>query len=539
MPENQVIGSEPIETPGLKFVIRQLVPEAAEALTRNEPVLISGRTGAGKSYILQKILNECKIPPEKVNHVNCAAFAVTILESELFGHVMGAFTGAMQKREGVLLRQGKKVHVLDEIETLERDMQAKLLQFIETGEYRPVGADESKKSPPDRAKIIAITNERTTSKKFRKDFLYRFHEIEIPALHERRHDVLYLLKHFAPHVRWTKFDLLRLLSYHWPGNVRELRRFAGLAERYHHKVRPFYQAGGSVLLYFWRYQGLEYGLERCVPTKGILDQRAKESLPSFLHEPHWAKAIGEFCPHFSFGTKWGKRGKLLSDLDALREELDGHQPEKASKGQNDKVVKSSDFVPPPDEVSSHSAPDNGEGVEESAPDGVSPDSISDQAMGVRWEYEWEVWCELFRQDPHHKEDILSKIAGGKPTRQKGEPTFLDLDDHKSMERFHSLQQKLYHLLYAKAPARSMKEGRVVNGPGGEEALSSAKIIPEEAFRVLVENWQPKKYKQEWTAYWARFSAADAAKKTGVNRKTAQNWITAHRKKHDKDPGADH
>ena len=165
--------------------------------------------------------------------VDCGALSSTLIESELFGHVRGAFTGASQNRSGLLVAGGKGTVFLDEIAELPVELQSKLLRAIQEREVRPVG---SNRSMPLEARIIAGTNQHLegaiTRGTFRKDLFFRLNvvSIKLPPLRERKNDIPLLVLHFIDRYGGTSggisdisYDAMsRLMSYDWPGNVREL-----------------------------------------------------------------------------------------------------------------------------------------------------------------------------------------------------------------------------------------------------------------------------------------------------------------------------
>jgi len=218
-----------INTPGLDYLLESRVPQAAEILKskdRYEPILLVGDTGTGKSYLRDRILEASgfkeidKESDEKiVVEVNCAAIPENLIESVLFGYMKGTFTDAKNDKAG-LVDCSAKVLILDEIGTLPKHLQAKLLTFLDTGKYIRVGGTKNQNS---KTKILAITNANLDNEAFRDDFLYRFHSVEVPGLHKRRHDIAFLMTKLASDVPWTKSDVLLLMAYHWPGNVRQLR----------------------------------------------------------------------------------------------------------------------------------------------------------------------------------------------------------------------------------------------------------------------------------------------------------------------------
>jgi two-component system response regulator HydG len=199
-------------------------------------VLIVGESGTGKELIAQAIHvnSPRKNGPFKV--INCAALSETLLESELFGHVKGAFTGAIQDYKGLLVACDGGTLFLDEIGDMPHAMQAKLLRTLETGEVTPVGSTETRYVD---VRFVAATHRDLTQLvkdgTFREDLFYRLHghgAIRIPPLRERREDIPLLVHHFIKqinkeshlNIRGVTPECLRKLTQHnWPGNVRELR----------------------------------------------------------------------------------------------------------------------------------------------------------------------------------------------------------------------------------------------------------------------------------------------------------------------------
>jgi two-component system response regulator HydG len=199
------------------------------------PVLITGETGTGKGLVAAALHAECKRARGPFVTVNCVALPEALLESELFGHVKGAFTGAVASRPGLFAQANSGTLFLDEIGDMAISLQGKLLHALEHGAVRPVGAVVER---PVDVRIVAATNrnlrESTRSGAFREDLLYRLDvvSIEVPALRHRRDDILPLASRFleqarkrhpgSPVVRFAPATADQLVAYAWPGNVREL-----------------------------------------------------------------------------------------------------------------------------------------------------------------------------------------------------------------------------------------------------------------------------------------------------------------------------
>jgi DNA-binding NtrC family response regulator len=201
--------------------------------TKRHPVLVLGESGTGKELVARAIhsFGPCRDLP--FVPVDCGALSSTLIESELFGHVRGAFTGASQNRSGLLVAGGKGTVFLDEIAELPVELQSKLLRAIQEREVRPVGSNQRM---PLEARIIAGTNQHLegaiTRGTFRKDLFFRLNvvSIKLPPLRDRKNDIPLLVRHFidryagaAGGIKEISYDAMsRLMSYDWPGNVREL-----------------------------------------------------------------------------------------------------------------------------------------------------------------------------------------------------------------------------------------------------------------------------------------------------------------------------
>ena len=197
-------------------------------------VLITGESGTGKELIAKSIHHNSRRKDHPLVVVNCAAITETLLESELFGHEKGSFTGADKRREGRFMQADKGTIFLDEIGETSAAMQAKLLRVIQEREIQRVGGEETLSVD---VRILAATNrnleEDVKNGKFREDLFYRLNVVtlRIPPLRERQDDTPLLAQHFLEkyakknHKQVKGFSPLAmdmLLKYAWPGNVREL-----------------------------------------------------------------------------------------------------------------------------------------------------------------------------------------------------------------------------------------------------------------------------------------------------------------------------
>jgi Nif-specific regulatory protein len=197
-------------------------------------VLIQGESGTGKELVGQAIHFHSRRTKRPLIKVNCAALTETLLESELFGHKKGAFTGAIQDRKGRFKLADGGTIILDEIDSLSLPGQAKLLRVLQEKEFEPVGDSTTMRVD---VRVVAITNADLTKSidegRFREDLYYRLNAfpIRLPPLRERREDIPLLVRHFLQshstslrkQIVEVDFDALSLIvDYAWPGNVREL-----------------------------------------------------------------------------------------------------------------------------------------------------------------------------------------------------------------------------------------------------------------------------------------------------------------------------
>lgn len=197
---------------------------------KNQTLFISGPTGTGKS-LLGKLIHEITHPEANLVHLNCSEVAENLLESELFGHEKGSFTGADQKKDGKLKLAHGGTLFLDEVATMPMSMQQKLLKALDEKTFYPVGS-----STPVRSDFTLITatcedlQDKMAKKEFREDFFHRISgfQFHLKSLSERPNDIELLLRHFqksSPRRYAVKADAMEALKKHsWPGNIRELRK---------------------------------------------------------------------------------------------------------------------------------------------------------------------------------------------------------------------------------------------------------------------------------------------------------------------------
>jgi len=226
---SQLLG-ESIQIVELRSLIRQVAPT-------DVTVLITGESGSGKEVVANEIHGHSKRAGKPFITVNCGAIPEGLIESELFGHVKGSFTGAIETRKGYFEAAGGGTIFLDEIGELPLATQVKFLRVIETGEFMKVGSTKTERVD---VRIIAATNKSLenliSSNSFREDLYYRLRSINIfiPPLRERKEDILLLFRHFADSFcRKNNISFKGispgasefLTNYNWPGNVRQLLNF--------------------------------------------------------------------------------------------------------------------------------------------------------------------------------------------------------------------------------------------------------------------------------------------------------------------------
>ncbi len=223
---DRIVGRHPA-----MIAMYKLIGQVAGTRT---PVLVRGETGTGKELVARAVHYNSDAADQPFVALNCTAVAETLLESELFGHTRGAFTGAISDRKGRFELAGRGTLFLDEIGDTSPGFQAKLLRVLQEHEFSPVGSERTRRTE---ARVIAATNrnleEAVRDSRFREDLYYRLRVVEmrVPALRERRDDIALLAAHFldrmtreqhAPPMVVSKDAARALAAYDWPGNVREL-----------------------------------------------------------------------------------------------------------------------------------------------------------------------------------------------------------------------------------------------------------------------------------------------------------------------------
>lgn len=220
---------------GNSDAIKDVLSLVSKVAINDVTVLITGESGTGKEMVAETIFRQSPRLGKSFLKINCAAIPSELLESQMFGHERGAFTGAISRQEGCFERADKGALFLDEIGDMSMMTQTKLLRVLQEQEFERIGGNETIRVD---VRIIAATNKNLLEEirrgKFREDLYYRLNvvEIHIPPLRERMEDVPalvdYFLEEFAkkynkPNVSLSNSGLQALMNFSWPGNVRELR----------------------------------------------------------------------------------------------------------------------------------------------------------------------------------------------------------------------------------------------------------------------------------------------------------------------------
>jgi DNA-binding NtrC family response regulator len=229
-----VEGEPPDGIAGNSPAIRETIEMVRRVSGSDATVLITGESGTGKELVARAVHRLSARRDQPFVAVNCAAMPAPLLESELFGHVRGAFTDAKTSRPGLFIQAGGGTIFLDEIGEMPAEMQVKLLRVLQERTLRPVGGDEEM---PFQARVLAATNRNleveVEQRRFREDLFYRINVVtlHVPPLRARAGDILLLAQHFLIRIATRIKKPVRgfsepaarmLLDYDWPGNVREL-----------------------------------------------------------------------------------------------------------------------------------------------------------------------------------------------------------------------------------------------------------------------------------------------------------------------------
>jgi transcriptional regulator with GAF, ATPase, and Fis domain len=285
---------------GQSAALRQIISQIDLVAPTEASVLILGETGTGKELVAREIHRRSPRKENPLVRVKCASIPKELFESEFFGHVKGAFTGAHKDRAGRFETAEGGTLFLDEVGEIPLDMQGKLLRVLQEKRYERVGDDRTRQAD---VRIIAATNrdlkKAVAAGRFREDLYYRLHvfPIHVSPLRERAGDVPLLAKHFVelsvkelkcPKPRLTRAALVSLQSYHWPGNVRELRNLI---------ERAVILAQGGPLQFDLPTTALSVpaasklpgpeGLDPDFLTEQEIEQRARANLLRVLERAHW------------------------------------------------------------------------------------------------------------------------------------------------------------------------------------------------------------------------------------------------------------
>lgn len=237
---------------GANKEMNELAKLAEKIARKNINILIEGETGTGKEVLANFIHHASLRYNQPFIRINCGAIPETLLESELFGHEKGAFTGAVKLKKGIFEIADNGTLFLDEIGEASLGIQVQLLRVLETGEYYRVGGESVRKT---NTRIIAATNrdleKAVEEKTFREDLLYRLDvvKLNLPPLRKRKEDLELYLQYFlgkvnASHLSFSKESLEMMRTYEWPGNVRELfnivKRAVALMDEDETTITPIY-----------------------------------------------------------------------------------------------------------------------------------------------------------------------------------------------------------------------------------------------------------------------------------------------------------
>jgi transcriptional regulator with GAF, ATPase, and Fis domain len=248
---------------GQSTAMHKLLEQIALVAPTDASVLILGESGTGKELIARAIHDRSKRRAQTLIKVNCASVPHELFESEFFGHVKGAFTGAVRDRVGRFQLADGGTLFLDEVGEIPLTLQSKLLRVLQEGEFERVGEDRTRRV---NVRVIAATNrqleQEVAAGRFRQDLYFRLSvfPLEVPPLRERREDIVMLAAHFIersaarlhlPPPRLSEANVEVLCSYLWPGNIRELQNVIERAvilsqgQPLHFDLRGAARAGGA------------------------------------------------------------------------------------------------------------------------------------------------------------------------------------------------------------------------------------------------------------------------------------------------------
>jgi DNA-binding NtrC family response regulator len=226
-PDAEPVASRLVGVSAAMEVLRETIRRAALS---DRPVLVTGPTGSGKELVVEALHALGPHPEQPLLDLNCGAIPEALMESQLFGHIKGAFTGADQNQQGYLSLVKQGTLFLDEVAELPPMLQSKLLRVLETGVFRPVGSPTQGRFE---GRVVAAThadlNDRVRAGTFREDLFYRLNvlAVRVPPLGERREDIPALVAHFCRGqkraLRFSEAALAALANAAWPGHVRQLR----------------------------------------------------------------------------------------------------------------------------------------------------------------------------------------------------------------------------------------------------------------------------------------------------------------------------
>lgn len=220
---------------GMSSRVREIADQAERIAQSHCPVLISGETGTGKGVLARWLHRHSPRAQDPFVDLNCAGFGRELLETELFGHEIGAFTGAVQRKTGLMEIAQRGTVFLDEIGDMDLQVQPKLLKVLEEKKFRKLGDTKERKLD---VRLIAASHQDLAqlmrTKQFRSDLYFRISTvtIRIPSLRERREDIASLAEYFLqqaslelgrPHLSLSRHAQQRIVDHSWPGNIRELR----------------------------------------------------------------------------------------------------------------------------------------------------------------------------------------------------------------------------------------------------------------------------------------------------------------------------